>query len=98
MGLTEISVLAGTPSAARAEPAGVADVAAEFDAMIWGVLLRESGVLRAFGSEEGGETAMLGDLFAHDFARQLAQQMDIGFGRMALAAAAAPTQAKGVEP
>lgn len=92
MGVTEISLLAGAPHANRAEAASARDVAAEFDAMIWGVLLRESGMLRAFGGEEGAENALLGELFAHDFARQLAAQMDIGFGRMALAAAEMKTE------
>jgi len=96
MGVSEISLLAGAPKAAAATPAGVNEVAAEFDAMIWSLLLRESGMLRAFGADEGGETALLGDLFVHEFARSLAAQMDVGFGRMALAAQAA-TQNQGVE-
>lgn len=95
MGITEISVLAGASNTGHAVPANANEVAVEFDAMIWDVLLRESGMLRAFGADEGGETALLGEMFMHDFARQLAAQMDTGFGRMALAAGQA--QAQGAE-
>lgn len=95
MGITEISVLAGAPNTDRSAPTNANAVAVEFDAMIWDMLLRESGLLRAFGPDEGGETALLGEMFVHDFARQLAAQMDTGFGRMALATA--PTQTQGTE-
>ena len=86
MAISEIGMLATLPSTTRMAPAAASEVAVEFDTMIWELMLRESGLLRPFLSEGGTETAMLGEVFLQDFARQLAAQVDIGFGRMALAA------------
>lgn len=87
MGISEVSLLGSLPHASPAASATPHEVAAEFDAMVWGLVLRESGMLRAFGSDEGGEAGLLGELFLHNLARELAAQINIGFGRAALDAA-----------
>lgn len=84
MGVTEINLLGSLPHAGQAVPATLHEAAVEFDTMVWSIVLRESGMLRAFGADEGGEAGLLGDLFLHNLARELAAQMDIGFGRAAL--------------
>lgn len=85
MGLSEISALSSLPSATRSESSNAQEIAREFDTMIWELMLRETGLFKAFAPEGGNEGAVLGEFFLQDFARQLAAQVDIGFGRMALA-------------
>ena len=87
MNIAEINSIAAIPNADAGGPRSLKEAAAEFDAMVWELVLRESGFTRAFESDEDGGAAPLGDLFVRDMARQLAQQIDVGFGRMALASA-----------
>ncbi|MBI3900284.1 MAG: hypothetical protein HY308_18625 [Gammaproteobacteria bacterium] len=86
MMINEINVMSTTPPSASAAPTQPTQVVAEFDAMVWELLLRESGLMQAFESEES-ESMPLGDFFLQDFAHELATQVDLGFGRMALAQA-----------
>ncbi len=53
----------------------------EFDALILEMLIKSSGLLEAMDSGEGG-SLMMGDMLTQPLARQLAEQMDLGFGSM----------------
>lgn len=81
MNLSEISaVLPGTAAGNinRNDPKAAAK---EFDAMLLEILLRQSGLLQSMG-EEGTESALFGEMFLPNFARELAAQVDLGFGNL----------------
>ncbi|HLF22351.1 MAG TPA: hypothetical protein VI565_00405 [Burkholderiales bacterium] len=82
LSVSEISVVppgVSGPALDRKDPKGVA---IEFDAMVLEMLLRQSGLLRSMGSEAGADASVFGEMYLHDFARQLATQVDLGFGSL----------------
>lgn len=66
------------------EPGRPRTAATEFDAMVWQLLLEHSGLLRPFTAEGDAPLPVVGEMFVHVFARQLAQQIDLGFGSLVL--------------
>jgi Rod binding domain-containing protein len=81
LGLSEISPLLA-PAGAALNARSPKEAAVEFDALIVEVLLRNSGWLQAAAGGESAESSMYGEVYLHDFARQLARQVDLGFGRL----------------
>ena len=80
LSVSEISVVppgVSGPALDRKDPKGVA---IEFDAMVLEMLLRQSGLFRSMESEAGA--SVFGEMYLHDFARQLAMQVDLGFGSL----------------
>lgn len=97
MGISEISALGSASTLSPVSRTSPHEVAAEFDAMIWTLLLRESGLLNPL-TAGNGEAALVSELFMQNVARELSAQTDIGLGRMLLAAFEGEAQTKGVEP
>lgn len=87
LSIAEISAMtpAATPALNRQDPKAAA---AEFDAMLLELLLRQSGLFRSMGMEDGAEPALMGEMFLQNFARDLAAQMDLGFGSLLISQAA----------
>ncbi|GEM_PF-5752048 len=83
--MNELSGIHGLPIALP--PAGAAPstdpktMRIEFDALILQMLIKSSGLLDALDSGEGAAPGM-GDMLAYPLARQLAEQVDLGFGSM----------------
>ncbi|HEX9812994.1 MAG TPA: hypothetical protein VGA88_13035 [Burkholderiales bacterium] len=87
--LAAIEPLALGLSFARPDSAHAKHTAVEFDAMVWEMLLRHSGLLNSLSVDN--QTPLAGEMFLQDIARQLAQQMDLGFGRLLASQAAGET-------
>lgn len=58
----------------------------QFEALLFEMLFRETGLAGALTTGTEGELAPLGDLFAQVLASELSQQVDLGLGRLATAA------------
>lgn len=74
---TQLSLGAG--GAARAH-----EVGREFDAMVLEVFLRQSGLMHALTSESDASMPLVSEMFLRDLAKNLAAQMNLGFGSMIL--------------
>jgi len=53
-----------------------------FETMLFELLLKESGLSNSLGSGAGKEWTILGDHFIQMLASQLAQEVDLGTGRL----------------
>lgn len=82
LSIPDIGMLAPAFSAASPEPHNARQAATEFDAMVLELLLRQSGLLRSLGAHDGEHASLLSDMFLQTFARELAAQMDLGFGSL----------------
>jgi hypothetical protein len=86
MKMVELTAIQGfsaaTPPIAGATPDAEA-LRVEFDALILQMLIKSSGLLDAADSGGAGSLAM-GDMLAYPLARQLAEQVDLGFGSMVI--------------
>lgn len=87
MNVSEISLFPANFAAPSLNPQDPKAAGLEFDAMVLGLLLQQSGLLGALGSQDGGESALLGDMLLPTMARQLAAQIDFGFGSLLLSQA-----------
>ena len=83
--MTELTGIQGVP--AWVPPSGALPATdpkamrIEFDALILEMLIKSSGLLDAIDSRESSPLAM-GEMLAYPLARQLAEQVDLGFGSM----------------
>ena len=87
MNVSEVSLLPpgiASPALNRHDPKAAA---VEFDAMVLELLLQQSGLLGSLGAEEGMESTLLGEMLLPNLARQLAAQIDLGFGSLLLSQA-----------
>jgi hypothetical protein len=81
----DISSIAETASlASRAGPEnkGPEQTGRMFETMLFELLLKESGLSNSLGNGAGKEWAVLGDHFIQMLASQLAQEVDLGTGRL----------------
>jgi hypothetical protein len=88
--MTDVAAIHALPATVPAAPAGArsadpATMRVEFDALMLEMIIKSSGLLDALDSSDSG-SAMMGEMMAYPLARQLAEQMDLGFGSMVLRA------------
>lgn len=83
-----IGMLSPVLSTGAPNPHNTTETAADFDAMVLEVLLRQSGLLQPLSADEGGQAPLLSDMFLPTFAHELAAQMNLGFGSLLMNQAA----------
>jgi hypothetical protein len=91
LSVSEITVLAPSVATGTLNPNRPAEAAVEFDAMVFELLLQQSGLLRSLSAGTEGEPPLVGEMFLQTLARQLASQVDLGFGSLLISQAARTT-------
>ena len=82
LNIADIGSLSAAPSLNAGGPRRLQATAKEFDAMVLELLLRQSGILQALSPESDASAPMVSEMFLQDLARNLAAQMNLGFGNM----------------
>jgi Rod binding domain-containing protein len=85
MNLDVIPALSTAGTDARAVGSMPADVAREFEALLWETLVRESRLFRNVEADGlASQDPMMGSMLDQVLASQLARSIDLGIGRAAL--------------
>lgn len=84
LSVPEIHTLSPLLSAAAFDPRDPRAAAAEFDAMVWQLWLQSSGLLRPPAAADEAHLPVISEMFVHVFARELARQIELGFGNLVL--------------
>jgi hypothetical protein len=95
MDISPISVMPAIPTSAALDRNDPKAAAAEFDAMVLELLLRQSGLLEALAGDEDAPAPFVSEFFLQGFAHELAKQMDLGFGSLLISQA---QKAEGQDP
>ena len=82
MEITGILETASLANRARLETKAPEQAARLFETMLFELLLKETGLSGALANGAGKEWAILGDHFNQMLASQLAQEVDLGTGRL----------------
>lgn len=82
MQITDIGTLPAVSQLETIDRSDSKTAAREFDALLIELLLRQSGLLQSLAGEEGAEMPFLSEMFLQDFAKELAKQMDLGYGSL----------------